>query len=72
MVKIKIKLTRTLPIDAKHGCTEGKEFDAKYQNTYVGEDGVERLLHTRGTPVEFTGIDGARCVAFSNEYEVIR
>ena len=72
MVKIKIKLTRTLPIDAKHGCTEGKEFDAKYQNTYVGEDGVERLLRTRGTPVEFTGIDGALCVAFSYEYEVIQ
>lgn len=71
MVNVTIRLTRTLPIDGIHGCVMGREFDATYQNTFITDDGVKRLLPSRGTPVEFIGDNNERCVAFSDEYEVV-
>lgn len=68
---VKIKLTQNLPIDAKHGCTEGKVFDAKFQHTDFDENGMEFRVNVRDNPVEFTGDDGSRCVAFSREYEIV-
>lgn len=69
-VYIKIKLTRTLPIDPIHGCEAGVEFNAKYRDTYINDEGVECRKNSRDSPVEFAGADGSLCVAFAHEYEV--
>lgn len=71
-INITIKLKTNLPINESHGCTKGKIFNAKYQNTKIDLNGIEHPKNTRDTPVEFTGAKGELCVAFSNEYEIVR
>ena len=72
MINVRIKLTRDLPIDVKHGCIIGKVFDAHYQHTRVDRHGKENITLERGSPLEFKGADGSICVAFSHEYKILR
>ena len=69
-IKVKIRLTKDLPLDVQHSCMKGCEYDAEYRDTYT-EDGVERLIPYRTQPVKFTADCGTLVVAFNFEYEVI-
>lgn len=56
-----IELTRTLPIDKKHGCEKGTQWEASYK--YQGDN--------RDNPVTFKGKTGAEVVAFYDEYKIV-
>ncbi len=56
---MKIKLTKTLPLEKKHGAIEGAIFE------------VIKKEYRRGSKVFFMGNAGEECATFSHEYEVI-
>lgn len=58
---LKIKLTQDLPIDAKHGCTEGAEF------TVTKTKG----RRTSDTLFYFNDHNGVECAAYGRELEII-
>ena len=68
---IKIRLLKELPVDLAHGCVKGREFEAQYKHTVIGEDGEKVVQLKEGIPVEFAGDTGDLCVAFEHEYEII-
>ena len=61
----RIILNTDLPIDMKHGCFKGKEFDIIDTGLNRGKKGGLSSL------VYFIGIDGTECGAFPDEYFVV-
>ena len=56
---MKIELTEDLPIDKKHGCVKGRQFEVT-----GARPGRKRLYY-------FYGDTGERCGAFSRECKVV-
>lgn len=64
----KIKLIMDLPIDRKHGATNGEVFAiTRFQQAKK----KKRQTGGLGLLVYFTSKDGSECGAYEHEYEVI-
>jgi len=55
-----MRLIMDLPIEKKHGCVAGAEFEI------IGWE------EKRGRKTSFIGKAGEECCAFSNEYELVK
>ena len=69
--KVKIRLTKDLPLNEEITIYKGDEFDAEYRDSYTDEAGVEQRIYACGRAVNFTALYDIPVTAFNWEYEVV-